>query len=30
MEKISYERRVYESLDDESLSYSYISKIDVK
>ena len=27
-EKISYERRVYESVEDESLSLSFISKFD--
>ena len=27
-EKISYERRIYESVDDESLFLSYISKFD--
>ena len=31
MEIISYERRIYESVDDKSLSWdSYISKIDKK
>ena len=30
MEKISYERSVYESVDDESLILGYISKTDEK
>ena len=30
MGKISYDRRVYQSVDDKSLSIGYISKIDKK